>query len=81
MAKHQQTASYGFVGFAVFCSLTSEVCNTLFDVCRDAFLGVAAVEQGCLQFTLEGQVVLEWNLWTGLAGTLDVSNGFDGLVW
>jgi len=65
----------------MFCSLTSEVCNTLFDVGCDAFLGVAAVEQGCLQFTLEGQVVLEWNLWTCLAGSLDVSNSFDSLVW
>ena len=62
-------------------SLSSEVRNTLFHICGNAFFGVAAVEQSCLQFSLERQVVLEWNFWTGLAGTLDVSNSLDSLVW
>ena len=61
-------------------SLSGEICHTLFDVGSDSFLGIGAVEQRCLKFTLKRQVVFEWNLWSSLARTLDVSNSLDGLV-
>ena len=43
-------------------------------------LASLAVEERCLEFSLEGQVVLKGNFRSGLTGTLDVANGLDGLV-